>query len=347
MSPTANSECHHDKARDVGRRPRRLGLSLIELLVVISIIGLLMSLVFPAVQACREAARRCGCTDNLRQLSLASHMYHSCKGHFPPARIDSADTWGHFLRLLPDLDQEVVSQGLDPTKPVSDPVNVRVASLPLRIVRCPSDIDLLGSSSDPQSLPMWWRNNYRGNGGNDTGELDSNGVEKNNGVFVTGRRVNMDQITDGLSNTALFCEGRLGDGDDNVISSPGDWFVIAPATHNRQDIYAALQAVVPLPGAENQFSYAGRSFASGNYVDSRYNHIMTPNGPSGVVPNGSTLLAAVNNGAPGHDRFQPAPRRRQPRLVDGSVRFVKNDIALQVWWALGSINGHEGIYEDF
>jgi hypothetical protein len=178
----------------------------------------------------------------------------------------------------------VVFQNLDPSKPLSDPANVRVASLPLQIVRCPSDINLLSSSSDPQSLPGWWRNNYRGNGGNDTGELNSNGVEHNNGVFVTGRHVTMDQITDGLSNTALFSEGLLGDGDDNVVSSPGDWFVIAPATHDRQDIYSALQAVVPLPGAGNQFSYAGRSFTSGNYVDSRYNHIMPPNGSPTAQP---------------------------------------------------------------
>ena len=347
MSSIAYAECAHDKARGLGRRTRQLGLSLIELLVVISIIGLLMALVFPAVQACREAARRCQCGDNLRQLALASHAYHAAKGHFPPPRIDSADTWGHILRLLPDLDQNVVFQDLDPTKPVSDPVNVRVASLPLGIVRCPSDIDLLGSSSDPQALPGWWRNNYRGNGGNDTGEMDSNGVEKNNGVFVTGRGVNMDQITDGLSTTALFCEGRLGDGDDNVVSSPGDWFVIAPATHDRQDLYSALQAVVPSSGADNQFSYAGRSFTSGNYVNSRYNHIMPPNGPSGVAPNGSSLLAAVNNGAQATTASSRHPGGVNLALVDGSVRFVKNDISLQVWWALGSINGHEGIYEAF
>jgi len=241
----------------------------------------------------------------------------------------------------------VVFQNLDPSKPLSDPANVRVASLPLQIVRCPSDINLLSSSSDPQSLPGWWRNNYRGNGGNDTGELNSNGVEHNNGVFVTGRHVTMDQITDGLSNTALFSEGLLGDGDDNVVSSPGDWFVIAPATHDRQDIYSALQAVVPLPGAGNQFSYAGRSFTSGNYVDSRYNHIMPPNGPSGVVPNGTTLLGAVNDGAQATTASSRHPRGVNLALADGSVRFVRNDVILQVWWALGSINGGEGIYDEF
>ena len=241
----------------------------------------------------------------------------------------------------------MVFKDLDPAKPVSDPVNVRVAALPLSILRCPSDINLLDESSDPQALPGWWQDNYRGNGGNDTGELDAYGVEQNNGVFVTGRRVSMDQIADGLSNTALFGEGRLGDGDDSVVSTPGDWFLIAPATHNRRDIYAALRAVVPLSGADHQFSYAGRSFTSGNYVDSRYNHIMPPNGPSGVVPNGSDLLAAVNNGAQATSASSRHPGGVNLALVDGSVRFVRNDVSLQVWWALGSINGGEGIFEEF
>jgi prepilin-type N-terminal cleavage/methylation domain-containing protein/prepilin-type processing-associated H-X9-DG protein len=347
MSSIANSDFARKSARGGRRRARQLGFSLVELLVVISIIGILMALVFPAVQACREAARRCGCADNLRQLGLAAHAYHASKNHFPPARLNSADTWGHFLRLLPELDQNVVFQALDPAKPVSDPANVNVASLPLHIVRCPSDTNLLSESIDPQSLPGWSRNNYRGNGGNDTGELDSYGVETNNGLFVTGRQVNMDQITDGLTNTALFCEGRLGDGDDNVVSKPGDWFVVSPATHNRRDIYSALQAIVPLTGVDNQFSFAGRSFTSGNYVDSRYNHIMPPNGPSGVVPNGGTLLAAVNDGAQATTASSRHPGGVNLALADGSVHFVRNNITLRVWWALGSINGGEGIYEEF
>ena len=114
---------------------------------------------------------------------------------------------------------------------------MHVTTLPLAIVHCPSDTDHLSLSEDPRALPGWWRNNYRGNAGNDTGELSPAGDENNNGVFVTGRRISTDQITDGTSNTALFCESLLGDGDDNVISNPGDWFVIAPASHSRQDIY--------------------------------------------------------------------------------------------------------------
>src|SRR5262245_26315475 len=94
-------------------RPRDRGFTLIEALVVITIIGLLIALLLPAVQAAREAARRAGCVNNLKQLTLASQNYLDANNALPMGTgfaVDPADGNPYpcnnlFIAILPYLEK--------------------------------------------------------------------------------------------------------------------------------------------------------------------------------------------------------------------------------------------------
>ena len=96
MSTTTHAKTSH--------LPRN-GFTLIELLVVIAVIGVLVALLLPAVQAAREAARNMQCKNNLKQVSLALHGYHQRSGSFPPSTVvnDNGEGWWSWTaRILPE-----------------------------------------------------------------------------------------------------------------------------------------------------------------------------------------------------------------------------------------------------
>lgn len=117
------------------------GFSLVELLVVIAIIGVLVSLLLPAVQAAREAARNMSCKNNLKQIGVAIHLYHDSEKRLPPARMNDSGFNGTFLIVLPYLEEGASADRFtDSVGYQFSTTNKEVANTRMPMYLCPSMI---------------------------------------------------------------------------------------------------------------------------------------------------------------------------------------------------------------
>jgi prepilin-type N-terminal cleavage/methylation domain-containing protein/prepilin-type processing-associated H-X9-DG protein len=120
------------------------GFTLVELLVVIAIIGILIALLLPAIQAAREAARRTQCTNNLKQMGVALHNYHTANNVLPPGSCYEEPrvhiihgTW--LAMILPYSENAQLFKQFDLKKNMDDAANLMAVTTPVDFYICPSD----------------------------------------------------------------------------------------------------------------------------------------------------------------------------------------------------------------
>ena len=202
----------------------RRGFTLVELLVVIAIIGVLVALLLPAVQFARESARRTQCSNNLRQLGIATHTFHDTRRFLPPAFIgdnsDSVDGWatwgalmGPYMENSTLYDQWDVSLRASKQKPIAYQTPIPGYICPSRRVPVLST----GDFKDPGGVLT----DYAASFGTEALYTNSNGAIIPNLPYVVldssgewrvtqwAGQTTLADITDGTSNTTLFGEKHI------------------------------------------------------------------------------------------------------------------------------------------
>jgi prepilin-type N-terminal cleavage/methylation domain-containing protein/prepilin-type processing-associated H-X9-DG protein len=285
-------------------RPQRAAFTLIELLVVITIIGILIALLLPAVQTAREAARRAQCINNLKQLGLALLNYETAARMFPPGRVGCCNTGvapgkecqganasqilatSGFVMILPYLEQQNVYNSFNfrdgPWKLGSTTwraANKTAVETRLAVYRCPSD-----TAGDAYSAGDTLHSPHYPLAGTVTPTIGSYALSlgtlgpgtdqykhkyENTGTFVYRRSQPVAKIRDGLNCT--FLAGEVIDGDK--LDTQNVWSMAVHFTHSLRTTANPLNTTLRKNGVTHDFgdfnadgAFASRHPGGANFV---------------------------------------------------------------------------------
>ncbi len=337
------------------------------------------------MQAAREAARRSQCVNNLKQIGLALHNYHSINDTFPmaassgiysaPNTYNATHFWSIHAALLSQMEQMAIYNSINFNWGTADNasqqtylVNSTAIRAQISAFLCPSDpngtsIEVTGTADG--------NNCYFGSVGSTTdlqgsttlpAPMNPKGASLSgvptSGLFAWQRPKGLNAVTDGSSNSVAFSEGNVGPanvvnggatrlaGHVNVSGAAGAIFLTAPAT-NPALVTTALSACNT--AATTGANYDGFDQRGDSWATGSMAQTLFN---TVAPPNNSNgawgYCSGLGSGATAmfSDATSSHPGGVNTMMADGSVKFIKNSINLATWWALGTIAGGEVISSD-
>lgn len=332
-------------------RYKRDAFTLVELLVVIALIGAIIALLLPAVQAARESARRTQCSSNLRQIGIGMVNFHDATRSFPSAYQslpggvmgpidgqtgDAGPGWTCLVQILPFIEEKNLHESFNLDLPSWNPANAQQALTPLPVYQCPSVStdsshytvkDALGNP-----LAKFARTHYVANAGRQEvwEEPEQNLFQRADGPLYRNSHVRIKDITDGTSQTVFM-------GEKTPFHSDATWVGIVPGSATFPSGNFATSApeaaacqINVHSGPSEGHDHEGDHDHDAEEAHDAENHvgvIHPPNGPFGFV---DEMYSDHGGGC-------------FVLFGDASVRFISDEINLQTWAALSSRAGGEVI----
>ena len=326
------------------KRTSTRGFTLVELLVSIAVIAMLVSLLLPAVQAAREAARKISCANNLRQLGLAMQNFESAQTHFPPSwrpfmdpADGSVDGWSAQFQLLPYLEEGALYSSVDFSKTYNQtflPSGQLIGSARVPTLMCASEPgDRVRLKGD---IPTYYPLNYGANVGI-WFVYDPETRRGGPGAFYPASKLKPGKFTDGMSKTVAFSEVKAWNPyfrnaaqPEPAAPSPDSLCAMGGDFKQNSGHTESVDGRSHQAGVTALFAPNTRAICVTDELEYDVDWTNQQEGKSATVP----TYAAVTSRSYHQGGVNSV-------LMDGSVHFFVDGVDVSTWQAMFTRNGAE------